>query len=913
MGFPRVPFRRRRDQISLTLRTLILTLLVLAIAGLSIVQPARKVAVVFIVDTSDSVGSANRAEQQVAIESAIAAKSFEDSWGVVVFGENAAVDQQMTTRNSVQQLRTTVETGNTNIASALNSALALFPSDSTPRIIILSDGQETLGNALQIAQRAAVTGVEIDYIPYERPIVQDVRVQDVSVPSRVAEGQPFDVTLTLNADRATSARLLLFLNSELLREQDLNVSAGESRYTFAQQVDETGLLNYTAQLIIPDDGYVQNNRLSAFTQVLGKPRVLLVADDDEEIASLIPALQNAGLEVEQTTPGNLPADTAALASYKAIVVANVPATRFSIRQMERLQTYVRDLGGGFVFIGGDESYGVGGYTETPIEDLLPVEMRIRDEQRIPQLTIAYLVDSSGSMETSDDGIYTYLQLAQQAIILSIELLQPDDRAAVGTFDSDGQWVAQFQNIEDKQALQQQVAALQPGGGTDIRAGLRLVERDIVNEPAPLKHIILLTDGGANSNALVETAQRLYEQYNVTMTTIAIGLQPPRFLEDMALVSNGRHYLVTDGSQIPNIFAQDTLLATRSYLIEGDFVPGYSAVSQIMNGIAELPALQGYVATTTKDTAQVVLRGNEPYFDPILAQWQYGLGRAVAFTSDATNRWGNNWLSWADYGRFWGQAISWTMTESAASNLEMTITQEGELARVTLDARTDTDEFLNGARFVGSLLLPSNEVEPLSFQQTNAGQYTATFRPQEEGAYFVALTGADTEGNAYSMRDGWVKAYSAEYTQELIESSLLQDVAALTGGTNLSADPAQAFAPPQNPRTATVSLAPLLFLLALLLLPFDIAVRRLIVTRSDLQRLRQWAFPTRTIEEDTRLNTLKEAKQRARQDTIPTSVPMPLTPEPPRPATPSTPVNEPAKPVSGEESTVGALLKRRKGG
>lgn len=919
LGRPRLPFRRRRDLASLLCRTLILVLCILALAGLAIAQPTRKLAVVFVVDASDSVGIAQRAEQYATIQRALANKPPEDEWGIVVFGADSTLEQQLTNRNSVQPLRSSVDSGNSNLADALNKAFGMFPADATARIVLLSDGRETIGNAQRVALRAQATNVEIAYIPFDSQQVADTRIVSLDVAPRVAQNQPFDVTVNMVAPTPTNARLLLFLNGALLQESALALQAGENRYAFSQQLDQTGLLNYSAQLIVPNDGFEQNNRLSAFSQVLGSARILVIANDPRETTALIPALVNAGYEVDTLTSGNLPSDTTDLASYRAIVVANVPATGFSTPQMARLQTYVRDLGGGLVFIGGERSYGLGGYSDTLLEQTLPVEMQIKDEERIPELTIAYLIDSSGSMETSDDGIYTYLDMAKQAIIVSLGLLQPTDRVAIGAFNSDGQWIERFQTMADVSSFQNLVAGITGGGGTDLLAGLRLVEKDIALEPAPLKHLIILTDGGSSSNGVVAQAQNLHDLYGVTITTINIGLQQPAYLQEIATLSDGNFYTVTDVQQIPNIFAQETVLATRSYLIDQETAPVYRAVSPIMTGISEPPNVLGYVATTPKDTAQVVLSADGQYDDPLLAQWQYGLGRSVAFMSDATNRWGNNWLNWADYGRFWGQAVSWTITESANQNIETRITSDGITAQITLDGRDQDGNLLNGASFVGSLLLPDNSTQNLTFQQTNAGEYIATFKPQDEGAYFVAINGTDPDGNSYSTREGWVKSYSAEYAQNTAPTTLLADIATLTNGSDVSADPTQIFAPPRNPKTTSVSLAGTLFILAMCLLPLDIAIRRLIITQSDLQRLRAWLRPTRTSQEDDRLNALKVAKSRIQQETraeidLPTSSPI---------ITPVRPVSRPvsnvitsdeaelAKPRSGETSTVGALLKRRK--
>ncbi len=904
IGWPRVAHRRLRDRASLILRTFIALCLIAAVAGLTWPQPSQALAVLFLVDVSDSVGAGARAQQLQVIERALAEKRPDDRWGVLIFGAEAAVDQALTTRDSVQPLRARVNSGETNIAAALTSALSVFPSDATPRIVILSDGLETIGSALPVAQRAAAVGVELHYVLFPPSDEPDARVSEVSAPARLSEGQPFDVVVTVESDHEASALLLLYRNNQLISENAVRLRAGTTRYTFAQQAAGSGLLTYTAQIVLEDDAFSQNNRLTTFAQVAGQPRVLLVSAPDAPLSALTQALRSAGFDVDQRPPAALPADAAGLAAYRAVVIVNVPAEQFSTRQMERLQTYVRDLGGGLVVVGGDRSFGVGGYSGTPIEAALPVEMTLRDEERLPRLTVAYLIDTSGSMAASDDGIVTYLELAQQAIILSLSLLQPDDRVAISSFASAGQWLARFQNVENRVLLQQVVAGLRPGGGTDILAGLRLVERDIILEPTPLKHVILLTDGGANSAGLVATAARLYRDHGVTMTTIGIGGQIPPFLEQMARASDGRFHAVTDVSQIPTIFAQDTLLATRSYLIEEAVQPQYAALSPIMSGISQPPTLRGYIATTLKDTAQLVLSAGDPYRDPLLAKWQHGLGRSVAFTSDAVDRWASEWLTWEDFARFWGQVVAWTITRSDDDALRVQISAEGGLARVTLDARDGAGDFLNGAEFIGTVLTPEGDALPLTFRQTNAGVYSASFVPSGEGAYFVSVVGTAPDGSALSAREGWVRSYSREYAAPSIETTLLADMAALTGGRDLRSEPSAAFTPPREPRTTQQPLAPWLLLIAALLLPLDVAVRRLLVTRADVERLRARWRPAAAVPSDERIQALRQARARVRIEPInaPPTVSAPSD-------APSTPAAPPAP--SAPTDTVGALLKRRR--
>ncbi|NOG48314.1 MAG: hypothetical protein HND48_01860 [Chloroflexi bacterium] len=296
------------------------------------------------------------------------------------------------------------------------------------------------------------------------------------------------------------------------------------------------------------------------------------------------------------------------------------------------------------------------------------------------------------------------------------------------------------------------------------------------------------------------------------------------------------------------------------------MPAVSGRSPILQGIAGLPELRGYVGTSLKDAAQAVLRGPEPYADPILASWQFGLGRAVAFTSDATARWGTAWVTWDDFTRFWNQAVRWTMTEGGSDTIETRVTMEETAARVIVDARDDAGGFVNGLALSVSVVDPGLTARLIPLRQTAPGQYEATFVPAQEGAYLLAVNGGGSDGTTVTQTSGWVMSYSREYAAGRSES-ILPRIAAITGGGRLTDGLGSAFARTLTARGGAAPVFPLLLIAALLLLPIDIAVRRVLINRSDLARLAA-ALRARSrpaAEAATgRMAALMDARERARQ-------------------------------------------------
>ena len=430
-GWPRSIYRRTRGILSLLIRLLLVTLIVLALAGFQVPQDANRLGVVFLVDVSDSMSPRTQEAALEYVRTSIKEMETDvDQAAVVLFGANAMVEQPMTNTLDLSQLGANPITLNTDLAEAIRLGLALFPPDTAKRLVILSDGVETVGDAESAARLAAATDVQIDYVPFAREVLPgEVLVQNVSLPPRVNEDELFDLIVNVASEANANAELRVLAAGEVIYREDIALQTGDNRYVIGPlMLPDTGFVDFRVQ-VEPQgaDGFHENNELSAFTEVRGRPAVLLVADDEREIEFLLPALEQQGLVVDITKPRSLPSALAGLSQYGSVVLVNTPATELTQDQMKLLQIYVRDLGGGVVSIGGPRSYGVGGYFETPLEETLPVDMRIRDQERIPTLTMLFVLDRSGSMEiASGPRGYTNLELAKEAILRSFNLLNDFD-------------------------------------------------------------------------------------------------------------------------------------------------------------------------------------------------------------------------------------------------------------------------------------------------------------------------------------------------------------------------------------------------------------------------------------------------------------------------------------------------------
>lgn len=918
---------RRRELISLILRVIIVVAIILALAGIEIVRKGDNLAVVFLVDVSDSMPADAVASEMSFVRAALDGMPADDQAAVILFGADALVERPMLAGRELGQVTSVPVTTQTDLAEAIRLGMALFPSGSAKRMVILSDGAETTGDAVKAAQFAAASGVQIVSVPFITSGGTEASVIAVDAPADLRVGENFDLNITIQADEAMRAVVRVFGGSETLYQGTHELRRGTQTLSLPLSADAVGFVRYQVQITPEQDVFYQNNNLDAFSQVQGAPAILVVAPSAGEIlpggeprpdesAAILQVLQLAGYSVNVVTPNSLPADLPTLAQYNSVVLVNVPARDLGLNQMLALQTYVRDLGGGLVAVGGTTSYGVGGYYGTPLEETLPVDMQIKDEKRRPSLGIVFIIDHSGSMTDMSGGVEK-LELAKEAAARSIELLFPTDRVGVIAFDDTASWVVPMTELNDPGAVISAIGSIRGDGGTDIMAGVQAMANLFPEDPATVKHVILLTDGGADPTGIPELVQQLYEQNGITFSTVGIGSDAAPFLDDLAAVGGGRYHFTTNASSIPSIFTEEVTLASRAYLVEEQFFPALYNSSPILAGIDEIPFLLGYVASSPKDLAQVILIS--PKEDPILAVWQYGLGRAVAFTSDASGRWARDWVKWEGFPTFWAQAVRYSLGETQNVSLQMNVLHEDESAQIVLDVFSAGGDFLDGYEIEANIVSPNGEAQLVTLTQTAPGRYTAEFDPAEPGVYLIRFAGTSEDGASLAETMGWTMTYSPEYRRLEPDLDLLVRLTTMTGGDVASANPADVFTHDLSGSRASRPIWGWLLLLAILLLPFDIAARRLILTRQDFIRLREFILSrvrpgtpdTVRQESSASMNALMQAKVRAREN-----LSAPPMPDGESPALPKAEAEVPSSDKKEESakrkgSTTSALLERKK--
>jgi Ca-activated chloride channel family protein len=889
---------RLRAGLSLATRVLILLLIVMSLAGLRARTTSRDLALIFLVDVSASVAQDTRGPVIDFINGEVDRAGPRDYVGVVAFGREPAVELAPTRKEALADWRLREISSNpprdyTDIAAALRLASALVPEDAVGRLVLVSDGNENLESAAEEAQLLRASGIEVYTraidTASERGLSQgEIAVRDLAAPETLAEGEAFDLRVTIDSTRDTDAVLRVYRNDSVASERTVHLAAsGENVFVLAERADRKGFYTYRAEVeALQSDTLVQNNSREAFAIVEGRPKTLYLYGDPRPSPAVARVLSEGSFLADMRPAAAAPTTLAGFQDYDLVIFDNVPASALKTAQMKMVASYVRDLGGGFVMIGGDQSFGPGGYYKTPIEEALPVSLDVRQKKHLPSLAIALVVDKSGSMSGEK------LEMTLEASSATVDFLSERDSVGVIAFDSDAYPVVGLTKVEDKKSIIAKIQSIQALGGTSMYPGLKMAYDWLQSSDAQIKHMIVLSDGQSEPGDFRGIA-RAAREAGVTVTTVAVGEDSDhQTMEMIASVGGGRFYAADNAETLPRIFTREAVLASRSTIIEEPFTPRLVRQTQATGGIdwGAAPPLGGYVGTAERDpvNSPAITSLISDKDDPVYAVWQYGLGRSAAFTSDAKSRWAAGWMNWPGFGQFWTQAFRDTLRREGASDLSPRVEVNAGRGHVTVEAMTAQGEFRNNLRLRAHVVAPDFSATDVALEQTAAGRYEGDFAATTRGAYLVNVA---EEGGQRAQVSGAVNSYSPEFIITGSDADLLTRISEATGGRDMSAGVSNvtptgdesAQAAGSQPSTAGVNLFErratktrpheiweALMLAALLLLPVDVGIRRLHITREQLEHARGWIEsrarrPRAPAEAETpaSLAQLKDARGRVR--------------------------------------------------
>lgn len=851
---PYLAARRRigagRRRTAVAVRTLLLSALVFALAGFQLVLPVDRLATVFVVDLSDSVGESGRENALAFLRETLDVMPEGDQAGIVAFGKDALVERLPEELREIDRLRSAPVKASTDIGAALRLAAALFPDAAQKRIVLISDGNDTTGRGQREAALAAARGIQVETRVIGLADRDEVLVERLTTPSTARLGEEIEATADITSSVAQPATVRLYADGTLVATERLDLKAGANRVVFRVKPSEAGFHTFRVVVEAAADTFSQNDRADSNTIVKGEPRILVLAGNTVVAAELVAALEAEGQNVDSIIPEALPTDFAGLVTYDSIVVVDVPRLRFNDRQLAALQVYVRDLGRGVVMVGGPNGFGAGGYTKTPMEELLPVDMGVRNRQKEPDIALVVVIDKSGSMDAChcnsfDGGTggggqlqgVRKVDIGKEAILRAAAALTARDELGVVAFDESAHWVVQTQPLGNVTDLEGDVAKINPLGQTNIFAGLDQAVGSLEKATATRRHVILLTDGWSSSGQYDALLARM-KAAGITLSTVGAGGGSNPFLEDLAKQGGGRFYNAANPASIPDIFLKETQQVAGQQIVEESFFPIQTGDSPIIRGLADsgFPRLLGYNGTTIKSAAQQVLVS--PRDDPLLAQWQYGLGRSVAWTSDSTGRWAKNWVGWKGFTQFFSQLVSWTFPGEETGGIEARFESLDGRTRLHVESVETDGSPRDFYRTMVTIVGPDLEPREVILDQVAPGVYEQDLGEIGSGAYAVRITQTRPGAPALGRTVGLVEPVAAEYRLLGVNTPFLAALRSATGGTEI----ALATDPWRHDLKLTSSfteLWPWLLVLALLLWPLDVALRRVSLGRREIADARAW--------------------------------------------------------------------------
>ena len=838
-------------------RTILVLLLAVAMAEPVWEQEGEGVTVAVVLDRSRSMPESLQQRSVRFLQDAAdgSGRQAEDRIAVVHVATDAVPSAMPDAASVIDLSAEPADLSETNLARGIELAKGLLPNETSNRILLVSDGNQTRGSLLAAADLAAHSGIPIDVLPIEYRHANEVLIDRLDAPARARRGQSIEVTAVLQSQSAATGRLFMRRNGIVL---DLNGSEsgtglpltlsggthverltvpggqiGPQQFEVVFEADESSM-----------DAIARNNTATAVTFVSGQGQVLIVTEQQAEVDALLPHLSDSGIDVLVRDPGSIGAGLVDLLAYDAILLVNVPRWSFTEQQVAAMRAYVHDAGGGLVMIGGPRSFGAGGWIDSPVADVLPVRLDPPANRQVLRGALAMIVHSCEMPK----GNYWGQKTAESAI----EALSSLD--AVGILEYVNgmgvQWAFPMQTVGDKTAALAATRQLKFGDMPDFRPSMRMALTGLQDVDAGHRHVIIISDGDPQPPA--QSLLQAYVDDNISISTVLVAPHTPTApttMQSIAQVTGGDYYEVNDPQDLPQIFIKEAQIVVRSLIQEGRFTGARtSSLPGPVSGFNAVPDLKGFVLTAPREELAQMAFGvpTTQATDPLYVWWNHGLGRAVAYTSDVSGRWAPQWLSWPSFGPFWSQTVRWVMRPATPSEFTLTTRDDDGDVVVELDALDADASFLNFLQTRASTIGPDGEVAPLSLQQIGPGRYQGRFSPEATGSHVVSVH-LSTPGEDGGVRSGTLHAatsrsFSDEFRHQTHNAALLRTIAERTGGRVFDLDAVvvpdlfdrATLKPPRSQQPAWELLA----ILAGALLVIDVAVRRVSLQGDDVRALLQ---------------------------------------------------------------------------
>jgi len=810
-----------------------LRVLLLLVLGLMLARPYRRGAdegrdFLLVADLSRSVPPETLARVEEVCGKLAGAAQVGDRIGLLVFGRGAAVEWLPEANARYRQPIRTVDREASDLGSAIEAALALLPEGRQGSLVLFSDGESTGGDPLVAAREALRRGVRIDAYPVRRSGGEAVAVEEVALPGVVASGEPFRFSAWIRAEQAGEVGVRLLRDGVAVAEGKRLLRRGLNRIVLRDLLAAPGLHTYEVEVVGVDDRTPENNRARGVVRVEGAFRLLAITPEGRE-DRLTKSLGAAGLDVVVAAPDRAPLAPDALDGFRAVLIENIPAQDLPAGSMTALASFVRDAGGGLLLTGGRASFGPGGYHKTPVEEVLPVSMEIRQEQRKFALAMAIALDRSGSMAVTVPSGQTKMDLANLGAVAAVELLGRVDSVAILAVDSEAHTVVPLTSAESKGGIISRVRTIESmGGGIYVGEALHAAAKELAGAKQANKHIVLFADA-ADSEEPDDYATFVPKLVKAGVTVSVIGLgtdsdSDAALLTQIATLGGGRIFFSQDPADLPRLFAQETIQVARSSLVEArtelTLYPDIVAIGDLQH--LTCPPVDGYSIAYAKPGAATALETRDDQKAPLLAFWQCGLGRSAALLCEVDGDLSGEWASWGGYGGFVATLSRWLAGTEAGGELFASLRREGHEALLTVEVEEGREALLSGLQAV--VLGPGGEAVHAPLVRIEERRLRARILLSATGSYRPTIRTAD---GALLRVPPVTLPYSPEFEPRRDPrdgEKTLQRITGISGGT-MEPTLAQLLAGDRTGRGVVPMAAPFA-LGALLLMLLEIAVRRL---------------------------------------------------------------------------------------
>ena len=747
----------------LIMRSILIILAVISLLGIRLPKRSRDTTTVFLVDLSVSDTQNLKAFDRY-IDESLERMPKHNKYAIVTFGRDAVVEQFVTDENMYMGLGSKTDVAATDFENGLQRAVSMLPSDTAGRIVVLTDGRETAGDIERTASLFVGDDISLEAILIGSDSGDDAYVKNVEMPETLHEGESYYLKVAVESNYDTDATVIVSSGGTEVAREDVNLHKGSNEFIFEEEVTAKDVESYEVRVEAEGDSVEENNNYSAYARVEDSPRVLVLKGKGESGNAFENVLDAAHVNAEFQRPERAPKELKDLLNYKAVIIENVYKEELPEEFLEILETYVKDYGGGFCACGGEDSFMLGGYNDTVIETVLPVNMELRGTLQIPSTAIVMVIDHSGSMLDYAGGGMTNLDVAVEAAKRGVDNLRDEDYVGVLAFDDTYTWAHRLSEADDKDGIKNNIETITDGGGTIIMPALEEARQALAASDAEVKHIILLTDGMGETSDFSSVTDKI-NMDGITLSTVAVGAwSDTQLMESLANECNGRYYYADINTDIPRIFAQEVYMGGDTYIKNGDYAVIPKTPSDITKDLFNEGwyNVLGYIAASPKTGAQQLLVSGLD--DPLLTVWQYGLGKTAAWNSDVDGGWSSAYSGDESYAELWKRIVDFIGGTPGIGEDYMDVSSKDGKTVLTYH----TGQYSDTTEISGIFTSPEGNSGDINFTSAEPGVYRAELDSVETGLYNINVRRSDDDEVTGAFNTATVVQYSDEYRFDVTE-------------------------------------------------------------------------------------------------------------------------------------------------